>query len=797
MFRKDEYEMKLFKSLKSRENSFYLNKTTKTSKKVIALDKEMTQLTDEDLKLKTNEFKERIENGENLDSLMVEAFAVCREASARVLNMKHYPVQIIGGITLHQGSIAEMMTGEGKTIVGALPAYLNALTGKGVHIVTVNEYLASRDHEIMSPLYRFLGLTTSVITGGMDSEEKQAAYKSDILYITNTEIGFDYLRDNMVMRKEDKVQGELNFCIVDEVDSVLLDDARTPLIISGEGEEPSTKYNLADMFARIVQKDVDFEIDEEIRSVMLTDSGIDKVEKMFRIENYTDSNNGDVRFFVEKALNAHYMMKRDKDYIIQNNEISIIDESTGRISEGRRYSNGLHQALEAKEGVRIQKENKTLATITYQNFFLLYKKLSGMTGTALTNAVEFDDIYKLRVISIPTNRPISRIDNMDKLYLTASAKNNAIVQDISSCYKKGQPVLVGTSSIEKSELLSGLLSQENIPHVVLNAKNHKKEAGIIENAGQKGIVTIATNMAGRGTDIKLGEGVKELGGLKVIGTERSSNRRIDNQLRGRSGRQGDVGESQYYLSFDDDLLRIFSSDSVRKRVELLSTDDNEPIQMKMLIKSIHSAQARLEGSNFEARKSTIEYDSINNQQRTIIYEQRNEILDEEFDLLGELKRLIVSIREEEFEASLHAVDLINPEDEAVEYQNALDTLQKYCPIGEDKEVLTELTKGQIDVVKNTISEDTERLVRRIETLDMVDQFRVAFVQIVDQVWKEHLDVLEDIKEQVKFAGYKQANPVEEYDEEAFKAFNKAMNNIKTSMFNQVMSVNGSEVEVAV
>lgn len=787
---RNELIMGLLNVLKRKENSFYLNKLTKQAKKVMELESKMEILNDTELQAKTKEFQDRLQAGETLDDLLVEAFAVVREAAHRVLGMKHYLVQVIGGIALHEGNIAEMMTGEGKTLVGTLPAYLNALTGKGVHIVTVNEYLATRDHELLSPLYHFLGLTTSVITGDMINEEKAKAYQADIAYITNTEVGFDYLRDNMVMRLEDKVQRKLNFCIVDEVDSVLLDDARTPLIISGQGEEPSNWYHLADMFARFVIKDVDFTIDEETRSVMLSESGVQKAEKMFRIENYAASENVNIRFYVEKALNAHYIMKRDKDYIIKDNQILIIDESTGRISEGRRYSHGLHQALEAKEGVKIQKENQTLATITYQNFFLLYNKLSGMTGTAATNAEEFMDIYRLRVITIPTNKPVVRQDLPDVLYLTASAKHRAIVQDVRSCYEKGQPVLIGTASIEKSELLSQLLEKEGIPHVVLNAKNHKKEANIIAQAGQKGAVTIATNMAGRGTDIKLGEGVRELGGLKVIGTERASNRRIDNQLVGRSGRQGDPGMSQFYLSFDDDLLRIFSSDSVKKRVELLSQDNDSPIEMQMLIRSIHAAQTRLEGSHFDARKKTIEFDTINNEQRTIVYKQRNQLLEKDFDVLGLLKDMTIESLTEKFDNLL--LKLENHEEESNEWKKAKEELKYFfTTIGIETvgvEFSDDLTEKQIDYVRGFIRHEVERRIELLNSMDLAEHFRMIALQTVDNVWRQHLDDLDNFKDSVKFAGYKQTKPIDEYAQLAFKAFGESMNKIKNSLATQVMNV---------
>lgn len=780
------------------ENNSYLKKMQKQVKKINEIAKEMETLSDEALKHKTDEFKTRLANGETVDSLLNEAFAVVREASSRVLKMKHYDVQLIGGMVLHEGKIAEMRTGEGKTLVATLPAYLNALTGNGVHVVTVNDYLAERDHNLMAPLFTFLGLTSAFIVGSLSTEDKREAYQSDVVYITNTEIGFDYLRDNMVYSMGEKSQRGLPFCIVDEVDSVLLDDARTPLIISGQGDDPSKWYHLADLFARTLVKDKDFDVDEEQRSVFLLEEGMNKAEKMFRLENYPDFTNNKVHFFVNKALNAHYMMRRDKDYIVHQGEIKIIDESTGRISEGRRFSNGLHQALESKEGVKIQKESRTLATITYQNFFLLYDKLSGMTGTAKTNETEFKDIYQLDVIQIPTKEPIQRNDLQDLLYVSAEAKNNAIIKDIKASYEKGQPVLVGTSSVEKSETLAEMLEAEAIPHVVLNAKNHKKEAKIIENAGQKNAVTIATNMAGRGTDIKLGEGVVELGGLKVIGTERASNRRIDNQLIGRSGRQGDPGESQFYLSFDDDLLRVFTADNIKKRIELLAKDDNEPIELKMLIKSIHSAQARIDGSQYEARKQTIEFDNVNNEQRVVVYKQRNQLLDETTDIAEELAELTLAQLKETLEMHLQALEFA-PE-ESVEQEQAIQSLQTFLtsinmgtiPFGEEvtkkqKQVILEHLESLVQTKKEALSSNKE----------LERGLRLTFIQTVDEVWVNQIERLEDLKDAVRFAGFKETKPVDEYNKEAYIAFNEAMESIRMTMATQFMLVSTSQEETPV
>lgn len=766
--------------LKKKENQIYVNKFSKKADKIISLENKYKQMSNEELQKQTNILKERLLKGETLDEVLIEAFATVREASERILGMKHYKVQIIGGLALHEGKVAEMRTGEGKTLVGTLPAYLNALSGNGVHIVTVNEYLSKRDEEEMGKLFHFLGLTTSIVVASMSTADKREAYNSDIVYVTNTEAGFDYLRDNMVNKIEDKVQKKLNFCIVDEVDSVLLDDARTPLIISGPSDEPSNWYQLADVFARTLS-DVDYVTDEETKTVNLTDDGIEKAEKIFKIDDFTNSNNVLIRFHIEKALYAHYLMKRDKDYIVRDNQLVIIDESTGRISDGRRFSNGLHQALESKEGVKIQKENQTLATITYQNFFLLYNKLSGMSGTAMTNEEEFRDIYKLQVITIPTNNPIQREDAFDVLYLTEKAKNNAIVKDVKESNEKGQPVLIGTTSIAKSEKLSELLTKEGIEHIVLNAKNHGLEANIVEKAGQIGSVTIATNIAGRGTDIKLGDGVRELGGLRVIGTERASNRRIDNQLIGRSGRQGDPGQSQFYLSFDDDLLRVFSSEQIKKRLELLGNTD-EPIEMKLLIKGIHAAQQRLEGTHFEMRKSTIEYDSVNNEHRTIVYKQRDQLLDNKLDLVEHLEKIAIS------DIKTIIKDLIvkvnNDEENAKEILE--ETLKRYG-VGSFN-IDDYLTKQQIQLLHETIEKIVKKKSEIIRENNLENFYRNLFLQTVDNVWKEHLERLESLKDQVKFAGYKQMKPIDEYQQLAFSEFQDAMSRIRMSMVSVLIQV---------
>ena len=594
--------------------------------KVEKFEDSIKPLSDEELRNKTEEFKNRLNNGETLDDILPEAFAVVREASVRTLGLKHYREQIIGGIVLHQGRISEMKTGEGKTLVATLPAYLNALSGKGVHVITVNDYLAKRDKEWMGQIYEFLGLKVGVITHELNNEERREAYNSDITYGTNNEFGFDYLRDNMVVYKEERVQRELNFCIVDEVDSILIDEARTPLIISGQGEKSTEFYKVADYFVKTLKEEEDFTIDEKAKSVIMTDSGVQKAEKYFHLDNYADSANMEIQHHVTQALKANYIMKIDKDYMVKNGEVIIVDEFTGRLMEGRRYSDGLHQAIEAKEGVKVERESKTLATITFQNYFRMYTKLSGMTGTALTEENEFREIYGLDVIVIPTHKPIQRQDMPDLVYKTVKGKYEAIVKDIIESHKKGQPVLVGTVSIEKSEVLSMLLKKKGVPHQVLNAKYHEKEADIVSHAGEKGMVTIATNMAGRGTDIKLGDDVVELGGLKIIGTERHESRRIDNQLRGRSGRQGDPGTSQFYIALEDDLMRIFGSEKLEGLIDKLGLEEDEAIESKMVTKAIESAQKKVEGNNFDIRKTLLGYDDVMNKQREVIYSQRAEVL---------------------------------------------------------------------------------------------------------------------------------------------------------------------------
>ena len=679
---------KLFGTYSERE----VKKLQSIADKIESLDESMQKLTDEELQAKTIEFKERIKKGESLDSILPEAFAVCREASSRVLGMKHFRVQLLGGMVLHQGRIAEMKTGEGKTLVATLPAYLNGLTGNGVHVITVNDYLAKTQMEEMGVLYNFLGLTTGCIIHGITPDQRRAAYACDITYGTNNEFGFDYLRDNMVIHMEERVQRALNFCIVDEVDSILIDEARTPLIISGMGDKSTKFYNVADNFVKTLVNEKDFTVDEKANAVLLTDNGIIKAEKYFGIENYADSQNLELQHYVTQALKANYTMRADKDYMVKDNEIVIIDEFTGRLMEGRRYSDGLHQAIEAKEGVKIQRESKTLATITFQNYFRMYAKLSGMTGTALTEENEFREIYNLDVIVIPTNKPVQRIDQSDMVYKNSAGKYKAIVDEVVKSHEKGQPVLVGTASVDKSEYISSLLKKRGIKHQVLNAKYHAQEAEIISHAGELGMVTIATNMAGRGTDIKLGEGVREAGGLKVLGTERHESRRIDNQLRGRSGRQGDPGESIFFISLEDDLMRIFGSEKIQGVIDKLGLEETEAIESKMVTKAIENAQKKVEGNNFDIRKNLLGYDDVMNLQREVIYRQRTEVLEGK-----NLKEQIEGMIEEVISDSVNSHLSGEVQDIEAEIKTLLQYLEEIClPHGViTAEELADLSNEQI------------------------------------------------------------------------------------------------------
>ncbi|MBS5884804.1 MAG: preprotein translocase subunit SecA [Clostridium sp.] len=763
---------KLFGSYSERE----VKKLQKVADKIEALDQTMQSLSDYELKAKTDEFKKRLKNGETLDDILPEAFAVCREAAWRVLGMKHYRVQLIGGMVLHQGRIAEMKTGEGKTLVATLPLYLNALTGEGVHLVTVNDYLATRDVEWMGKLYNFLGLSTGCIVHGLTSEQRREAYSADITYGTNNEFGFDYLRDNMVIYKEEKVQRKLNFAVVDEVDSILIDEARTPLIISGAGEKSTKFYNVADNFVKQLLAEADYTIDEKANSVMLTDAGVEKAERAFGIDNYADADHLELQHYITQALKANYGMKIDKDYMVKDGQVIIVDEFTGRLMEGRRYSDGLHQAIEAKEGVKIERESKTLATITFQNYFRMYNKLSGMTGTALTEENEFREIYALDVIVVPTNRPIARADKSDLIYKNTKGKYNAIIEEIIESNKKGQPVLVGTVSIEKSEYLSSLLKKRGVKHKVLNAKYHEQEAEIISHAGELGSVTIATNMAGRGTDIKLGEGVKEVGGLKIIGTERHESRRIDNQLRGRSGRQGDSGESVFYISLEDDLMRIFGSEKIQGLMDKLGLEEDEAIDHKMVSKAIENAQKKVEGNNFDIRKNLIGYDDVMNMQREVIYKQRSEVLEGK-DLREQINVMVNEIVSDAVKAHLDGAN----ENIEEEIGRLIQYLEDIClPHGAVKaEELVELSNDEIinkllDILMKVYHEKEEEFgeehFREVE--------RVILLRVVDQKWMDHIDNMDHLKQGIGLRAYKQLDPIQAYQMEGSAMFEEMINGIK-------------------
>ena len=844
---------KVFGTYSQRE----LKRVRPIADKVLALDEEMSALSDFELKNKTNEFKERLKGGETLDDLLPEAFAVMREASWRVLGMKHFPVQVIGGIILHQGRIAEMKTGEGKTLVSTLPAYLNALSGKGVHIVTVNDYLAKRDSEWMGKVYRFLGLEVGLIIHDLNNDERRAAYAADITYGTNNELGFDYLRDNMVTYKEEMVQRGHNYAVVDEVDSILIDEARTPLIISGMGGEATDLYKVADLFVKTLKKlvvtehddkqldedvDADYIVDEKAKTAALTDRGIAKAERAFKIDNLSDPENMKIQHHINQALHANGVMHRDQQYVVKDGEVMIVDEFTGRIMPGRRYSDGLHQAIEAKEGVAVERESKTLATITFQNYFRLYSKLSGMTGTALTEETEFQEIYHLDVVEVPTNKPVIRIDEHDAVYKTEQGKYHAVIKQIKECHEKGQPVLVGTVNIDKSELLSAMLKREGIKHEVLNAKFHAREAEIVAQAGKKGAVTIATNMAGRGTDIILGgnaeymakhelvkmdmpeeliveatgfadtdneeiiearriyqeyynkykaelkdehDEVIRLGGLYIIGTERHESRRIDNQLRGRAGRQGDPGVSKFFLSLEDDLMRIFGSDRVKKMVDALGLEDDQPIEAKMLNKSIENAQKNIEGRHFDSRKHVLQYDEVLNEQRKIIYGQRQSVLDGD-DLSGTIRNMIESIIDSAMDDYIGISHI--PEDwntaaltdfanrtldargEFVIEQKELDTITK----DEIKERLLNIAYTRYDEQEQLFGEN----MRELE--------RVIMLRVVDTLWMDHLDEMEHVKREIGLRAYGQHDPVLEYRNVASELYDGMREAIKRDTVRYLM-----------
>ena len=826
--------------------------------KINGLEPEISKLSDEELTGKTQEFKKRLNEGETLDDILPEAFAVVREASKRVLGMRHFDVQLIGGIILHQGRIAEMKTGEGKTLVATLPVYLNALTGKGVHVVTVNDYLAKRDSEWMGKLYKFLGLSVGLVIAGMNSEQKQKAYNSDITYGTNNEYGFDYLRDNMVIYKNDMVQRPLNYAIVDEIDSILIDEARTPLIISGTAAESSVLYSQADDFVKrlkskvLVEEDIkdfdqeednekyDYIVDLKAKSATLTQKGIKKAEDYFKLENLNDLDNSDIVHHINQALHAHGIMKKDIDYIVKDGEVLIVDEFTGRIMYGRRYSNGLHQAIEAKEHVKIANESKTLATITFQNYFRMYDKLSGMTGTAMTEESEFREIYNLDVISIPTNKPMIRIDNNDIIYKNENAKFRAVVEDIKRSHEKGQPVLVGTVSIEKSEKLSSILKREGIKHEVLNAKYHEKEAQIIAQAGKFGAVTIATNMAGRGTDIMLGgnseflakqemkkqgfseelieqstthnetedeeilkaretfskleqkfddeikeekQKVVDAGGLKIIGTERHESRRIDNQLRGRSGRQGDPGESRFYIALDDDLMKIFGGDMVTSVYNTLGADENMPLEMGILSRAVESAQKKVEGKNFSIRKHVLQYDDVMNTQRGIIYKQRKQVLDGE-NIHENILHMINSVAEETIQEYVGNGEDVNKEGLLQEIKtifnvNDLETLsKKHLDV---QEITDELKEKALQNYDKKAEEIGQNEIGEVE--------RVVMLKVVDQKWMDHIDAMDELKDGIGLRAYGQKDPVVQYRIEGFDMFDKMVNDIKHDVVKILLNIN--------
>ena len=853
--------MGLFDKLFGTRSQRELKKIQPTVDKILALEEPYRALSEEELKGKTNEFKQRLSQGETLDELLPEAFAAVREAADRVLGMRPYPVQLIGGIVLHQGRIAEMKTGEGKTLVAILPCYLNALTGEGVHVVTVNDYLAKRDSEWMGKVYRYMGLTVGLVIPGMTPAERRTAYAADITYCTNNELGFDYLRDNMAIYKQELVQRGHAFAIVDEVDSILIDEARTPLIISGKGEDSSKLYEMADQFVSTLRKqvfaktedkevhddyDCDYFVDEKSRTVSLTASGIAKAEKFFGVENLADAENTTLSHHINQAMKARGLMKKDIDYVIKDGQIIIVDEFTGRLMYGRRYNEGLHQAIEAKEGVQVAGESKTLATITFQNFFRLYHKLSGMTGTALTEEEEFAAIYALDVVEIPTNKPVVRIDHPDVVYKNEAGKFRAIVNQVKECHAKGQPVLVGTISIEKSELLSKLLKREGIPHNILNAKHHEQEAQIVAQAGKFGAVTIATNMAGRGTDIKLGgnadflakaelakmdlpeellqeadsyaetsepeilsvrkkyeellekyraeteaeaEKVRSAGGLFIIGTERHESRRIDNQLRGRSGRQGDPGESRFYLSLTDDLMRLFSTDKVMGMMDSLGLDEDTPIDAKILSNAVENAQKNVESRNFRARKSVLEYDDVMNTQREVIYAQRQKVLDGE-DLRENMMQMLRSLVESNVSAALSDNGGVTDEAGLTHLAAAMEGIYfARGTLASRKEQLVGKTAQELSDAVYEIAENTYAAKERSYTPQIMRELeRVVMLRVVDEYWMDNIDAMDDLKQGIGLRAYGQHDPVVAYKEEGFQMFEAMIGAIKEETIRRMFLV---------
>ena len=849
------------KKLLGSSNDAEVKKLQKTVNAVEALEDEYKALTDEQLRAKTDEFRTRLQNGETEDDILPEAFAAIREADARVLGMRPYRVQVMGGLVLHQGRIAEMKTGEGKTLVATLPAYLNALTGEGVHIVTVNDYLAKRDSEWMGKVHRFLGLTVGLIIHDMKKEERQKAYAADITYGTNNEMGFDYLRDNMALYASEQVQRGHAFAIVDEVDSILIDEARTPLIISGMGEKSTQLYDMAEMFAARLKKfvvvetddkeeeatdiDADYVVDEKSKSCTLTARGIKKAEEFFHLDNLSDPENSTIAHHINQAIKAHGIMKRDVDYVVKDGEVVIVDEFTGRLMFGRRYSEGLHQAIEAKEHLSVQRESKTLATITFQNYFRLYRKLSGMTGTALTEEEEFATIYALDIIEIPTNRPIARIDNEDSVYKTENGKYRAVIQQVKACHAKGQPVLVGTVSIEKNELLGKMLTREGIKHNLLNAKNHEKEAEIVAQAGQFGAVTVATNMAGRGTDIMLGgnaeymakndlrkaglsdeliaeatgyaetdnqeildarklfadklaqhkaeiageaDKVRQAGGLFIIGTERHDSRRIDNQLRGRAGRQGDPGETRFYISLEDDLMRLFGGDRVTNLMERMNIDEDTPIENKMLSRAIEQAQTTVESRNFQARKSVLEYDDVMNKQREIIYGQRKQVLDG-----MDVKGIIMGMMESAIGHQVRSAFMGQAHLDMAQCRELLRSVEgvyftKYT-VKIDESQLSTLTEDDfIDMFTKAAADFYEKKEAEITPPVMRELERVVLLRVVDEYWMEHIDAMQDLRQGIRLRAYAQTNPVDAYKKESLEMFEEMVDAMKEETVRRLYSV---------
>lgn len=797
------------------QNDREIKKLDKIADEIEALEPQMQALSDEDLRRKTDEFKDRLANGQILDDLLPEAFAVVREASRRVLGMRHFRVQLIGGIVLHQGRIAEMKTGEGKTLVATLPVYLNALDGKGVHVVTVNDYLATRDSQWMGKLYNFLGLSVGLIVHGLDHQQRQQAYNSDITYGTNNEFGFDYLRDNMVIYREQMVQRELNFAIVDEVDSILIDEARTPLIISGVGEKSTHLYYIADNFVKTLKRGADtkdeskaemlskyfegeeedeetlknkgdYSVDPKAKTVILTEFGVEKAEKFFGIENLADQENMEIQHHINQALKARAIMKNDIDYVVKDGEVIIVDEFTGRLMYGRRYSDGLHQAIEAKEGVKIERESQTLATITFQNYFRMYQKLAGMTGTAKTEEDEFRAIYNLDVVEIPTNMPMIREDHPDVIYKNEKGKFNAVADEIVELHGKGRPILVGTISIEKSELLSSMLKKRGIPHEVLNAKYHEKEAEIISKAGQMNALTISTNMAGRGTDIVLGEGVKELGGLHIIGTERHESRRIDNQLRGRAGRQGDLGSTRFYISLEDDLMKLFGSEKIMNLMETIGMEEDMPIEHGLLTKAIENAQRKVESRNFDIRKHVLQYDNVMNKQREVIYAQRRQVL------MGEdIKDSIMDMLEEVVSDAVNDYTVGSQYPEEWDIAGLLEYLQSvFLPKRALKaEEISGLEKEELkEVLMDRALKLYEAKEEEVGPENMRELERVILLKVVDSKWMDHLDAMDQLRDGISLRAFGQQDPVQAYTVEGYDMFMELIKNIKKDTIQYIYHV---------